>query len=87
MRFKDFEVIKCEGINAKKHEYELVKWYKGDGRELCYVVAFIDYNKKEPCWEFCSVGFRFIEEYVDGLCEYIKKFFELVDVMRGENDD
>lgn len=80
-RFKDFELRPCGEINGKHHALELAKWYKSNGEERCYVVAWIDWNDREPCWEFSSVGTRFIDDYEDGLCEYIKralKLFELI---------
>lgn len=70
-RFKDFELKPCGEINGKHHIFELVKWNRENGMDWCYVVAWVDWNKREPCWEFTSVGTRFLEEYEDGLCEYI----------------
>lgn len=87
MRFKDFEIRPYCDTNTKSHTFELVKYYQYQGREVCYVVAWIDWNKREPCWEFRSVGTRFIDDYEDGLCEYIKKFLELVDVVNRCKED
>ena len=47
------------------------------------MVAWIDWNDHEPCWEFSSVGTRFIDDYEDGLCEYIKKVLELLEFTAG----
>jgi hypothetical protein len=83
VRFKDFEIRECIGINAKSAKYELVKWsdkpLESTGRHYCWVDAFIRWNRKEPCWEFDCVGMRFIEDYEDGLCEFIQKFMEFID--------
>jgi hypothetical protein len=85
-------------------KWEVVTWYTMEhpievfnaktGKEelrdrFCYVVAFIEWNEKEPCWEFCSVGTRFLEDYVDGVCEWILKVLELFDVTRraGESNE
>lgn len=87
MRFKDFEIVPCGEINNKHHDFELVKWYQYEDKECCYVVAWIDWNDHEPCWEFCSVGTRFIDDYVDGLCEYIKKVLSVLDVIKGHNKE
>lgn len=86
-RFKDFEIVPCGEINSKHHDFELVKWYQYGGKECCYVVAWIDWNDHEPCWEFCSVGTRFINDYVDGLCEYIKKVLSVLDVIKGHDKE
>lgn len=88
---------------TSQDRYELIKWYKTESPievtiaetgekkmkdTFCYVVAWITWNPKEPCWEFESVGMRFIDDYEEGLCEYIKKFVELLDVIRDkENPD
>ena len=80
-RFKDFELRPCGEINGKHHTLELVKWCKSNGEERCYVVAWIDWNDREPCWEFRSVGTRFIDDYEDGLCEYIKRSLKLLELI------
>lgn len=82
-RFKNFEIIPCGEINSKHHDFELVKYYNYNGKECCYVVAWIDWNDHEPCWEFSSVGTRFLDDYEDGLCEYIKKVLELIELTTG----
>lgn len=79
------------------NKLELVKWYKTDepievtdgitGEKkihdtFCYVVAFIDWNNRESCWEFRSVGLRFLDDYQEGLCEFVRKYLEVLDVVR-----
>ena len=82
-------------IDQKK--WDVVKWCEEDtpikvidietGEEkmkdtFCYSVAKIWWNEKEPCWEFESVGTRFLENYESGLCEFILKWIELTDLTR-----
>ena len=82
--------------------YDVVKWYKtaepvevvslttGDKRmedTFCFSIAQIWYNEKEPCWEFKSVGTRFLENCEKGLCEYILKFIEMVDIEKRLEED
>ena len=77
--------------------FDVVKWYKTDkpinvtdgrtGKEnmkdiFCYSVAQILWNDKEHCWEFKSVGTRFLEDYEECLCEFILKWLELTDLTR-----
>lgn len=84
------------------NRYELVKWYRTDEpvevtdlqtgekkiRDLfCYVIAFLEYNDKEPCWEFRSVGLRYLEDREDGLEEYIQAFTRLIDACRNKDED
>ena len=83
-------------------KYDVVKWYKTDApmevtdgctgekkmqNTFCYSVAHIYWNSKEPCWEFASYGTRFLEDYENGLCEFILKYLELLDICKGDNDD
>ena len=74
MRYKDFEIRETHSQHSK---YEVVKWYDSpSGKPWCYVVAFICWNPKEPCWVFESVGTRFIDDYENGLCEFISMFLK-----------
>lgn len=98
MRFKDFEIRPMTFVSNHKDpkKLEVVKWCKCDPREVidgltgekkisdtyCFSVAFIEWNEKEPCWEFRSVGPRFLEYYEEGLCEFIYKWTELADLTR-----
>ena len=98
MRFKDFEIrptIFLDGHTDPKR-WDVVKWCKCEPREVidgitgetkmsdtyCFSVASIWWNEKEPCWEFESVGTRFLEYYEDGLCEFVYKWTELADLTR-----
>lgn len=102
MRFKDFEIrpaIFLDGHTDPK-KWDVVKWVKCDPHEAidlktgekkmydkhCYSVAFLEWNSKEPCWEFRSVGTRFLEDYEEGLCEFILKWCELADLTRRFED-
>ena len=83
VRFKNFEIRECIGVNAKRNRYEVVKWsdktLESTGRLYCWVVAFIRWNEKEPCWEFECVGMRFIDDYEEGLCAFIQRFMKFID--------
>ena len=98
MKFKDFEIRPTcfiDGhIDPKK--WDVVKWQCHNPIEVtdletgekkistrsCYSVAQIWWNDKEPCWEFKSIGTRFLEDYQEGLCEFILKWLELTDLTR-----
>ena len=86
-RFKNFEIVPCGEINSKHHNFELVKYYQYNDKERCYVVAWIDWNDREPGWEFSSVGTRFIDDYEDGLCEYIKTVLALLEFTMIRKDE
>lgn len=85
MKFKNFEIRKLDN----RPWFEVVKWQDEhySGKPWCYVVAFIKWDPKEPCWEFESVGMRFIDDYEEGLCEFIKKFMECVNVIKEYEDE
>lgn len=84
---------------TKPIKYDVVKWVEHDpplkttnletGKKetterTCYSVATIEFNQKEPCFEFNSVGLRWlsehpdtdVEEWIIKWCEY--KLHELV---------
>ena len=86
-RFKDFEIVPCGEINSKHHDFELVKYYQYNDKEWCYVVAWIDWNDREPCWEFSTFGTRFLEDYVDGLSEYILKVLDMLEFTSRMNKE
>ena len=98
MKFKDFEIRPTcflDGHTDPK-SWAVVKWCHCEPREVidgetgkkkisdtyCFSVAFLEWNEKEPCWEFKSVGTRFLEDYEDGLCEFILKWIELTNLTR-----
>lgn len=86
MRFKDFEIrpVKLlDGVIDPKR-FELVKWYE-PGR--CYVVAWLEWNSKEPCWELQSVGLRLMRDWVDGLDKWILAWCEMATVCMEEDED
>ena len=99
MLYKDFEISPTCYIDGHTdpNRFDLVKWYDHEPWEVtdlktgekkistrsCYSVAHIWWNEKEPCWEFKSVGTRFLEEYVEGLNEFVLKWMALMDVVRG----
>lgn len=78
IRYKDFEIRECIGVNARSSKYEIVKWsterLRSTGKPWCWVIAFIRWNAKEPCWQLDVVGTRFIDDYEDGLSEFIRDF-------------
>lgn len=103
MRFKDFEIRPTTFLDGhiEPRRYEVVKWQKHKPIEVldlqtgekkmsdtnCFSVARIYWNDREPCWEFESVGTRFLEYYENGLCEYILKWLELAEICDGEKEE
>lgn len=103
MRFKDFEIRPANFLDGHTDPklWDVVKWEKTEPREVidgrtgqkrmsdkyCFSIAFIEWDAKEECWEFRSVGKRFLEYYEDGLCEIILKWMELTDLTRRLTSD
>lgn len=92
MKYRDFEIRKhnapVDDGRTNKPRYELVKWFKRDNGEppYCIVIAFITYNAKEPCWEFQSVGMRFIDYFETGLDEYVRNYIHILDLIWQDVD-
>ncbi len=83
MRYKNFE-IRLIPESQDENRFELVRWYNN---ENCYVLAFIEYDSKFD-WNINSVGTRLIEDWEDGLDEYILSWIKLMEVcMRNDKDD
>lgn len=96
MQFKDFEIRPVKSIDGvtDPKRFELVKLYdhelqgvtnlrtgKVENRaRSCFVVAWLEWNAKEPCFELASVGLRLVENWVDGLDEFIIKWCEMAAV-------
>lgn len=83
--------------HKEPHHFQVVKWYKtkepievtdwhtGEKKmkdTFTYAVAEIYWDEKEPGWEFESYGTRFLEDYQDGLAEFILKWLEQYDLVR-----
>ena len=87
MRFKNFE-IRSSGADAYGDKdptlYELVKWYKP---EHCYVVAWLRWDSKEPCWDLQSVGLRLVHDWVEGLDKWILAWCDMATVCMEDDED
>ena len=76
MRFRNIEFR----WNTYNKKHELVKWYKSEERNYCYVVAFFDKNKEG--YDMRTVGDRFFEDkeaFVVGkyALEFLNEIFEI----------
>ena len=79
MQFKDFEIRPVKSIDGviDHKRFELVKWYKP---EHCFVVGWLEWNAKEPCFELTSVGLRLVENWEYELDKFIIKWCEMAAV-------
>lgn len=85
MQFKDFEIRPVKSIDGVTaiNRFELVKWYKSGS---CFVVAWLEGNAKEPCFELTSVGLRLVENWADGLDKFILKWCEMAEVCMEKDE-
>ena len=101
MQFKDFEIRPVKSLDGviDPKRFELVEWYDheptpvtnmrtGEKRistRSCFVVAWLEWNDKEPFFELVSVGLRLAENWVDGLDKLIITWCETVEVCMEED--
>lgn len=95
MQFKDFEIRPVKSLDGviDPKRFELVKWYdhepyvhgESTSTRSCFVVAWLEWNDKEPCFELVSVGLRLVENWVDGLDKFIIKWCEMAEVCMEED--
>jgi hypothetical protein len=84
MRFKQFEIRKPTfigdgpGEEYFKYNFDLVKW--ADDNSYCWSIGHLEYNRKESCFEFRSVGSRYFECREPGLEEWVMKWCELKEI-------
>ena len=76
MRFRNIEFR----WNTYNKKHELVKWYKSEERNYCYVVAFFD--KTNSGWDMRTISSRFFEDkdaFVVGkyAIEFLNEIFEI----------
>ena len=72
-------------------EFDLVKWQEHKPYEVtdletgekklstenCFSIARLRWNDREPCFEFESIGLRYLENREDGLEEWLLKWCKL----------
>ena len=96
MKFKDFEIRPVKSLDGviDPKRFELVKWYdhepyihgESTSTRSCFVVAWLEWNDKEPCFELKSVGLRLVENWADGLDQFIIKWCEMAEVCMEEDE-
>lgn len=91
MRFKQFEIRKPTMIGKPptedyyKYNFDVVKWANDNSH--CWSIGFLRWDKKESCFDFESVGIRYLEDREDGLEEWILKWCELKEVEYRHEDE
>ena len=96
MKFKDFEIRPVKSLDGviDPKRFEVVKWYdhepyvhgESTSTRSCFVVAWLEWNDKELGFELTSVGLRLVENWVDGLDQFIIKWCEMAEVCMEEDE-
>ena len=102
MKFKDFEIRPVKSLDGviDPKRFELIRWYdhnpvpvtdmrtgeKKMSTRSRFVVAWLKWNDKEPCFKLTSVGLRLVENWVDGLDKFIIKWCEMAEVCMEDNE-
>ena len=96
MKFKDFEIRPVKSLDGliDTKRFELVKWYdhepyvhgESTSTRSFFVVAWLEQNDKELGFELKSVGLRLVENWVDGLDQFILKWCEMAAVCMEDNE-
>ena len=96
MQFKDFEIRPVKSLDGviDPKRFELVKWYdhepyvhgESTSTRSCFVVAWLEWHDKELGFDLTSVGLRLVENWVDGLDQFILKWCEMAAVCMGEGE-
>lgn len=96
MKFKDFEIRPVKSLDGliDTKRFELVKWYdhepyvhgESTSTRSCFVVAWLEWHDKELGFELKSVGLRLVENWVDGLDQFIIKWCEMAEVCMKEDE-
>ena len=96
MKFKDFEIRPVKSLDGviDPKRFELVKWYdhkpyvhgENTSTRSCFVVAWLEYDNKDGFWDLKSVGLRLVENWVDGLDQFIIKWCEMAAVCMEEEE-
>lgn len=85
----------------KDYDYDIVKWEEHEPREVidaetgkkkistrnCYSIASLKWDAKERCFRFSSVRTRYLEDYTEGLNEFILGFIKFVEPMLERESD
>lgn len=97
MKFKDFEIRPVKSLDGviDPKRFELVKWYdhepyvhgESTSTRSCFVVAWLEWNAKEPCFELTSVGLRLVKNWAEGLDQFIIKWCEMAEVCMEEDNE
>lgn len=69
-RYKGFQIRECNYLGDPPTNipptFDVVKWYThDDNKEYCYSVGRLIYNSKEPCFDFESIGLRWLDAHPD----------------------
>lgn len=80
-----FDLIKWEDCEP----HEVIDWETKEKKistRYCFSIGHLIWDKKEPCFEFESVGLRYLKYRVDGLEKFILDFCEMMEKELREDE-
>ena len=68
--------------NSYPTEFDIVKWNNDNSVKSCYSVGYLKWNPREPCFEFQSIGLRWIEaKPSEKVCDMILFFCKMMEIV------
>lgn len=84
MRMNEFGFSKIINVDPNKdvfpNKIHIVKWEE----DWNFAIGELKWNAHEPCWEFKSIGTRYLEHGTDELNKWILDFCDKYEVEDGE---
>lgn len=73
-----YDIVKWVKANHPYEAYDLITGKRKKIEEYCYSIGTLEWNAKEPCFEFSSVGLRWLEEnppkkIIDMILDFVER--------------
>lgn len=69
-------------------KFDVVKWSTDEsGREYCYSIAQLEWDPHEPCFDFRSIGLRWLEDPASSDKEVIKMILDFCERVSKELEE
>lgn len=86
-----FDPYKFDLVLWQEHKpYEVVDSYSGKRKmcsRSCFSVAQLDWDTKDHCFDFRSIGLRYLQYRIDGLEKFIMDFCESMEDQLYHEED
>lgn len=87
-KFKNFEIWPAIRLGQSGTETVPDKYaVEYIGNKSKFIIAFIEYDNSESCWDFKSIGTRYLEYREAGLEKFILSVINLLNVVNDNTID